>query len=331
MTGFTRIKSLVTFCELELEHYGTAIGLTPKQVADDFVLYFEVSELPDLEEMCTLASEYGFGTPKAYPLPGDLRAFHHRLPSGDYELLYRAGMYTGTQVFSVLHDMYEQIFETFADLEPSFECPASPGPLCRPANRFAALVLMRDEMFRPALFETGFDLVAMHHRFCQAYKAVAIRALEVLNDGGGPDIFTAVCEHVGFKDPETLPLSANLADFRVVAAGSTKKLLGRKRRLRNGSALMPPHVFFPQTGDEVQAGSIVEQAIVTGRPVYVEKVSGLDLWGGRDMTFIAQPVMWYGVIAKVVLVGLRIEDSHLIQAQLQRCQPWVIPQRFQWV
>lgn len=42
-----------------------------------------------------------------------------------------------------------------------------------------------------------------------------------------------------------------------------------------------------------------------------------DLLGTNDMALLARPVYWYGKLAKVILVGVRQKDCHLLHKQVE--------------
>ena len=101
--------------------------------------------------------------------------------------------------------------------------------------------------------------------------------------------------------------------------------------MKKGKALLPPYAFFPRRKDRVRENSIVEQTITLGRPVYRDRVLGLDLWKDREMAFLARPVLWYGQVAKVVLVGVLRKDAAVLEPQVRACDPWRLDDSFQMI
>jgi hypothetical protein len=57
------------------------------------------------------------------------------------------------------------------------------------------------------------------------------------------------------------------------------------------------------------------EVINTGRCFCLKRATGFDLWGLNDLSFVAQPVSWFGKLAKVVIVGVRYKDSQLLEVQ----------------
>lgn len=108
---------------------------------------------------------------------------------------------------------------------------------------------------------------------------------------------------------------------------------GIKLGKRGGNYRAPryPRHLIPQKGDKVIPGSIVDLVCDTYQPIYLEKVIGFDFWGWNDLTFIARPVFWFGKLAKVVLVGVRYEDRHLLQPQIASVSPVVVARSFQLI
>jgi len=105
--------------------------------------------------------------------------------------------------------------------------------------------------------------------------------------------------------------------------------LGRRR----GNYRSPryPRHLIPKRGDKVILGSIVDLVCDTCKPVYLEKVTGFDFWGWNDLTVLARPVFWFGKLVKIVLVGVRHEDRHLIQPQIKRVSPAVVARSYQLI
>ena len=73
--------------------------------------------------------------------------------------------------------------------------------------------------------------------------------------------------------------------------------------------------LLPRRDDAPAPGSVAERVILTGKPVYVERVSGYDLWRNDDVTVAARPVVWYGRIAKVALVAVPYRDRSVLSPQ----------------
>jgi hypothetical protein len=78
---------------------------------------------------------------------------------------------------------------------------------------------------------------------------------------------------------------------------------------------------MPKKEDNIQPESIADWVCNTCKPVYLEKATGFDFWGWNDLSFIAQPVFWYGKLAKIVLVGVKYKDRLVLQPQLDRVNP----------
>jgi hypothetical protein len=91
-------------------------------------------------------------------------------------------------------------------------------------------------------------------------------------------------------------------------------------------------------GQEESTGYDCKRAAEKKRPApffmnqqchYLQRVTGFDLWGANDLTFVAQPVLWFGKLAKVVLVGVRYKDRKILNAQLEQIAPVMIGESYQ--
>ena len=184
---------LPDFCKLMIDKYGSPSSIKDGILAREFADYFLLSTQPTLLEFHLLCNRLGIDM-EARKLPREIGA-HHYLDqtAGKYKLEYEQEQWVGTSEFKVAHDLFEIIQETFERVCPGYRAPRNPAlPTCMAphANRFAAALVMNEELVRRSIIETGFDVVELHHRFCKAYSAVAIRAVEVLRDH--PDNATQV-------------------------------------------------------------------------------------------------------------------------------------------
>ncbi|MCL0091358.1 hypothetical protein M1N57_00590 [Dehalococcoidales bacterium] len=108
-------------------------------------------------------------------------------------------------------------------------------------------------------------------------------------------------------------------------------LAGGRLRGPNYRAPRYPWHLIPKYGDEVTPNSLAFEVINTGRCHCLKKATGFDLWGFNDLTFVAQPVRWFGKLAKVILVGVRFKDRQLLDAQLNGLCPVMIDESYQLI
>ncbi len=84
--------------------------------------------------------------------------------------------------------------------------------------------------------------------------------------------------------------------------------------------------LLPRRGAPPAPGSVAERVVLTGRPVYVERVSGHDLWRADDVTVAARPVNWHGRLAKVSVTAVPYRDRSILSPQLGHASFERIPQ-----
>lgn len=97
---------------------------------------------------------------------------------------------------------------------------------------------------------------------------------------------------------------------KVVARTPGLRLRTRKRSLCYLRGLLP------RSGASPAQGSVTERVALTGRPVYVEKVSGYDLWQNDDVTVAARPTNWHGMLAKIAVVAVQYRDRSVLRPRL---------------
>ena len=61
---------------------------------------------------------------------------------------------------------------------------------------------------------------------------------------------------------------------------------------------------------------MAERVVLNGRPVYVDRVSGYDLWHNDDVAVAARPVNWHGRLAKVAVLAVPYRDRTVLHPQL---------------
>ena len=332
---------LIDFCRLMVGKYGSPTAIADEVLAREFADHFRLSPLPTLVELRRLCQEVGIDI-EARKLPPDIGAHHYpdRL-AGRYRLEYRCELWVGTAEFKVSHDVYEIIQETFEKVCPGYEAPRNPAlPTCMAphANKFAAALVINKELMRRWIIDTGFDILALQNRFHKAYSAVAIRAVEVLRDAPGDNIQVLIAVYERNEPERDISLwgdcSKEKFQARYVARTPGIKMAKKGSRIRDFSY---PRYVLPRKGDKVVPGGIVDAVINEARPLCIERVTGFDLWSFNDLVCLAVPVVWHhretgvAVLAKVILIVMPYEQASMLEPQLQRLKPTIIPERFQFI
>ena len=300
----TRVDFCINLLDDALER-----GLDPEGIAARFVRYFNLSGHPTVPELTVLLKEAGFGEVSGKCRESlDVKGIHFSSPGGGYDIHYREDLWEGSKEHTVLHETFEIIDETLCDLH-SGSAPAR--RVCWQADRFAAAALMPPDVFSLFAEASGFDVVALQGMYQRAYSSVAIRLAEVMRH---QPLLAVLYEHREKGDPRLWPPTATLGDFsaKVVARTPGFRLRMQKRPLSSLRGLLP------RRGAPPTPGSVTERVMHTGRPVYVERVSGYDLWRNDDVTLAARPVVWYGRVAKIALVAVPYRDRSVLAPQLGR-------------
>ncbi|MBM4463357.1 MAG: ImmA/IrrE family metallo-endopeptidase [Chloroflexi bacterium] len=314
------MKPLDSFTNLLWQKYGSPPGLSPEMVAEEWVAHSRLSALPSLSEIHSQLQSYGLSVRQS-AIPG-LRGHHYCYRGGDPTIFYEDADWRGTVEFTLLHEFYEVILDRWGSLLSHYEAPPR-SEACWRANKFAAAVLMQKDIFLQALYESHFDIVWLHRHFYRSYSAIAIRAVQLLNEATNSrrkELACAIYHRHG--DPKRWP-AGGPADFHVGCAMYTSGLrLGRRG--------YPGHLM-PKKGDKVLPGSIVELALQTGQPVLLKRATGFDSSGEKDLTFLARPVLWFNQPSKLVLTGMKVADGHLLEAQARELHPRVIAESYQLI
>jgi hypothetical protein len=319
-------KSLKDFCALMLKTYGRpeTIAYDIGDLANHFVEYFELSSYPNLMELKLLLDLHHQMASIQPSSMGGLAGCHYLDNFKKLNIEYEATNWQGRIEFTVIHECYEAIQETFEDIVRGYKAYRDPAePTCmRPfANRFAAAVLMQPEVFLPVLLESGLDIFSLRLRFhMRSYASVAIRVRELLKPPAVDDVvdfLIAIYDRNSEGEPREWDFDCCANDFCAGCVVKTSGIrLSRSRRRANFRAYLFPRRLFPVRGEKPALGFIVDEVIETRKPIYYEKVM-FDLLGENDIALVARPVHWHGRLAKVILVVVRKKDSYLLHKQIE--------------
>ncbi|MDE2682879.1 MAG: hypothetical protein OXI54_01850 [Chloroflexota bacterium] len=292
-------NTLGGFCRdlVDDDPYGQAID--PERLAARFVDHFGLSARPNLVELTDLAERAGFGTVREGKMEG-LKGAHVGQPGGEYHIYHRDDLWEGSKAQTVLHELYEIILERMAEIHsPGMPVPSGPHPvICQQAERFAAAALMQADIFLSYAHASGLDVVALHNAFGCAYSSAALRLAEVVRD---PPLMAVLYEREEEGDPTGWTGPAVLR-ARVVkrtagfGASSSRLICGRRGGL-------------PRRDKALPYGSLAERAVHSGEIEYAE---------GDGLAAIAKPVLWKGLLAKVIVVAVPWEHRQALEPQLGR-------------
>ena len=292
------------FCRdlLDLDDDLSGQLLDPEAMAARFVDYFRLSTRPTLEELTDLAERAGFGTVRDGHMEG-LKGAHIGQPGGRYHIYHREDLSEGSKTHTVLHEMYEIILEGMAEIHsPEMPAPSGPNPvICRQADRFAAAALMQPDIFLPYAQASGLDVTTLHEQFGCAYSSVALRLAELVRD---PPLLVVLYERKERGDPAHWPAHFRPGDLTVKVVKRTAGFAPSGSPLLCGKRRGVPwkHKYLP-------SGSLAECVAQSGMHQYTE---------GDGLAVAAQPVLWRGQVAKVIVVAVPWERRRVLEPQLGR-------------
>ena len=215
----------------------------------------------------------------------------------------------GSQEQTALHETYEIVRARLRDLYPRVGAPRGRSK-CRQADRFAADALMQPYWFSLFAEASGFDVVALQETYRRAYSSLTVRLAEVMLH---QPLLAVLYERMEDGEPREWAADPVPEAFtaRVVVRTPGFRLRTRRRPLSNLRGLLPRRDAPPAQC------SVAERVILTGRPVYVDRVSGYDLWRNDDVTVAARPASWHGRLAKIAVVAVPYRDRAVLRPQLE--------------
>ncbi len=303
-----RRATLDGFCRLLVDGPAPRVRLHPTAIAREFVDFFGLSAFPHMAEIETRLKGSGAATIVYSSDTRGLRGYHTGTKNGGYEIVIDESESNATQEHTALHEAYEIVRERLCDLYPHVGAPLGRSK-CRQADRFAASTLMQPYWFSLFAEASGFDVVALQRTYGRAYSSLTIRLAEVMRH---QPLLAVLYERTENGKPRQWAADTppEVFNAKVVARTPGFRIRTRKRPLSNLRGLLP------RRGAPPAQGSVAERVILTGRPVYVERVSGYDLWQNDDVTVAARPVSWHGRLAKIVLVAVPHRDRSVLRPQL---------------
>ena len=284
--------------------------LQPAEVARRFVGFFGLSSFPRMDEMVQVLRRAGIETVADANLDKGLRGIHLGTSHGSYVIHYDASESNGTQEHTVFHEAYEIVRERLNDLYPWVGRPEGKA-MCRQADRFAAAALIQPGLFSLFAETTGLDVMALQRAYGRAYSSLTIRLAEVMHH---QPLLAVLYERKGTDEPRRWAEHPSPEEFTATVVARTPgfRLRTVKRPLSNLRGLLPRRGYPPTQC------SVAERVILTGKPVYVERVTGYDLWKADDITVAARLVSWHGRLAKIAVVAVPFRDRKVLAPQLER-------------
>lgn len=316
----TTTALLDDFCHRIMEQVIPSKGLNSTALAQEFVAFFDLSTFPRMEEITAQLRRAGVRTTECSQLR-DLRGYHTGTKNGDYLIEYDASDWDGAQEQTVLHEFYEIVRERLKDLHPAVWKPQGRG-MCREADRFAAAVLMQPEVFSAFAERSGLDVVALQRVYGRAYSTVALRLVEVMQH---QPLLTVLYERKEAGEPHQWSETCPPERFKTSVVARTPGF--RLRTTRRPLSCL--RAVLPRRGSAPAPGSVAERVVLTGKPVYVERVSGYDLWRADDLSVAASPVFWYGKLAKIAVIAVPYHDRPVLGPQVCRAVFQRIPEAHQ--
>ena len=138
-------------------------------------------------------------------------------------------------------------------------------------------------------------------------------------------MLAVLCERRGGNDPSRWAERPSPQEFTATVVA---RMPGFRLRTSE-SPLSKLRGLLPRRGSPPAQCSVAERIILTDRPVYVERVTGYDLWNADDITVAGRLVRWLGRLAKIALVAVPYRDRKVIEPQLHRVSFEHIPHAHQ--
>jgi hypothetical protein len=297
-------NNLRLFCEHILEKYHSLDDVTSEILADEFRDMF-LSGLPVSPKVLEVVAESLGIKVSSGPTPKGMRGYND-MYQGNMSIYYKDNDCRSGKENTILHEIRELMEHVFSEICPGYQ-PLRTLAVHNAANRFAAAVLLPRDEFRDKVFETGFDIVALGELYWKSCAQIIIRIAEVFQ--GDIFYYGALYEPCRIVHPE----------YRVTywSASSNEDHQSLAGQL------------FPRKGHSAASGSLVDEAVERRVPCLVERIITSETEHVGQLTAIARPIIFGDNIYRVPLVAVLRQDRDVIQPQIDRVYPTVLPDFYQ--
>ena len=301
--GFPR--DLRCFCQHVTNKYGSPDAASEDEKADEFrEAYF--GRLPiNADTLKALSSEFNIRLHPMDRIPKNLRGFHQDFDGHGPEIYYKRDDCESGLQNTFLHELREIIEPVFSDVCPEY-VPLRTSAVHVAANKFASAVLLPRDSFRDQAYRTGFDTIQMADLYSKSCAQVLLRIGEVLQDS--LFFYGALYENGAEGNP----------DWQVTYWTRRMNLEFPDANPRVSSR------FFPRKGHAVAPHSLVELAIISGRPHLADRISLTEDIDEYGLVAIAQPLVRAGKVIKVALIVMMESDRRKLKPQIGRTKPIAI-------
>jgi hypothetical protein len=302
----THLSNLQLFCETIVRKYGDPGRATEEQKAREFRDVFLSKFRLNFKTLGAVAASCGLTLDGLEDdrMPRNLRGYHEVYGNKKYIYFRKDDTLSGA-MNTILHETREIMENIFVEMHPDYE-PLRTSARHIAANRFASAVLLPREEFTARVYETGLDVIELGKLYSKSYSQVLLRIGEVLQ---GKLFFYAALYEPGIE--EESPWRVTYRTGGVNNEDPDANVHGLNE-------------FFPKKGGEVVPGSLVDMTIKEGRPHIAERITLLDEMDDEGLVAIANPLMIKDRAAKVVFMALMMQNSSLLEPQVNRVNPVVV-------
>lgn len=294
------------FCVHLVRKFGSPGASSEEQKAEEFRRVY-LRNLPlNLKSIRAVASSCGAEIRGLEKMPRNIRGYHE-ICNGRLYVYYRNDDTVSGIQNTILHELREMMETLFSTIVPGYE-PLRTSARHLAANRFATAVLLPEDEFRADVFNSGFDVQGLSHKYSKSVSQVLLRMGEVLQ--GRLFFYGALFEP---DDPEAKEWAVTYwtGSCNEDAEANVYGLDG----------------LFPKRGRQALPGSLVDLTVGSGKAHLVQriKLGGPDDFDSGELVALAVPILGEGAgIEKVALVALLSHDIQRLEPQIERINPAVI-------
>jgi len=301
------------FCLEFSSQYNQRDFFKSELLADEFRQYFDLKPILTLEKLTKFAKKkLGIREVKPFAFQNKTRGLNVRL-GNNIKILYKESDWIGSQEFTVAHEIREILGQEMKMINPIFE-DYSGDALEYQAEAFAAALLMDRVKFFNDMEITGLDPIELHKMYNLSYIAVASRMASVLNGENNKwHLWSSVLE-------SNIDLPKGF-----LKAGSFHRSPKYIPKVR----FRIPNTLFPKRGQLVPIRDIISIVCENKKPVYIDKLTGLDFWNKYCLSVIIRPVIWNEKIAKLIIIAVPDNQSYRFHKQIMSSNPIMIDESYQ--
>ncbi len=306
-------RSLESFCRHYWKVRGRRHIRNPERLAMECRRFYGIEGKLTLTRLRALVlEEMGIATIGSLPSGVEARGVFFRSELG-LEVLLREDDSDDAKLFTLAHELREIIGATFKEVHPRM-VDVDGMELETQADAFAATLILGENAFQLNAVEYGLDVIRLSVMYNRSVITIIRRIVKDLTMSPQvPRFWGAIYVFRSDNKP---------GFFRAGGSCRSPKFDRRSR----GTL---PNACFAKRGQLVAIRNHLGSAFNECKSVYIESLTGTNLWGDAPLSVVIRPHVRKGNVDSVIVIAVPREEASVLRDQILRCRPVMLEESFQ--